>query len=155
MSDIVCIKVNAGALIPFSGNHSDVEFVDKVSGNVVFAFRGGAGSMTVDGAQDAITAFAGGGQTNATPLTAKLNRVSTVASSGDSILLPVSLAGMQLTVCNAGAQSMNVFPNAADNSAAGGKINALSANTAFAVASGKTASFTCFSAGQWETILSA
>jgi hypothetical protein len=99
---------------------------------------------------DNITAHAGGGQANATPLTTSLNRVTTVASAGDSVVLPASFAGAEITVINAAAaNSMNVFP------AVGDAINALGANNAFAVAAGKTATFYCATAGQLHSILSA
>jgi hypothetical protein len=102
------------------------------------------------GSTDSLTALAGGGQTGATPITTAMARFTTVATGGDSALLPVSQPGMTITVSNAAAaNSMNVFP------ASGEKINALSANAAFAVAAGKTAEFVCYTAGQWHTILSA
>ena len=57
---------------------------------------------------------------------------------------------MIITVANAAAvNSMNVFPQT------GEFINALAVNTAFAIAAGKTATFTCFGAGRWHSILSA
>lgn len=93
-----------------------------------------------------ITAYAGGGQANATVLAAAFNRVTTVATAADSVKLPVARAGMTIVVKNAGASSMNVFP------ATGGTINALSANTAFAVASGAAAMFVSTLAGAWDTV---
>lgn len=97
-----------------------------------------------------LTAHAGGGQGSALPLTAMINRVTTVGTAADSVILPASVAGMQITVINAAAaNSMNVFP------ATGDAINALSANTAFAVAANKTATFTCPVAGTWHSILTA
>jgi hypothetical protein len=115
------------------------------------AWLGGDGFQGVlYGTVDSLTALAGGGQTGATPITAAMARFTTVATGGDSALLPVSQPGMTITVSNAAAaNSMNVFP------ASGEKINALSANAAFAVAAGKTAEFVCYTAGQWHTILSA
>jgi hypothetical protein len=101
------------------------------------------------GSADGLTALAGGGQTGATPITTAMARFSTVATLNDSAILPVSQPGMSITVSNAGAAGMNVFP------ASGEAINAGSANAAFAVASGKTAEFVCYSAGRWHTILSA
>lgn len=99
---------------------------------------------------NALTAHAGGGQGSATPLTAAINRVTTVATAADSVVLPASSAGLSLTVINAAAaNSMNVFP------ASGEAINALSANTAFAIAAGKAVEFYCTNSGQWHTILSA
>lgn len=111
---------------------------------------GYAGSLPTVSSTNGITAHAGGGQGSATPLTTVLNRVTTVATGGDSVLLPASAAGLQITVTNAAASnSMNVFP------ASGETINALSANAAFAVAAGKTATFSCSVTGQWHSILSA
>ena len=111
---------------------------------------GFSGSFPTVSFVNGLTAHAGGGQGSATPLTAAINRVTTVATAADSVALPTSAGGMQITVSNAAASnSMNVFP------ASGDQINALGANTAFAVAAGKTAAFTCAVAGQWHAILSA
>jgi len=92
-----------------------------------------------------ITAHAGGGQANAVPLTAAFNRVTTVATGGDSVRLPVARVGATVAVFNRGAASMNVFP------ATGQSINALSANTALAVAAGASARFVCVAPGIWDT----
>lgn len=110
---------------------------------------GYSGSLQTLSTVDGLVAHAGGGQGSATPLTAMLNKVATCATGGDSSLLPVSAAGMTITVTNGGAASMNVFPST------GEQINALGANNAFAVAAGKTASFYCYTAGQWHALLSA
>lgn len=114
--------------------------------------------------QDSITAFAGGGQASATPLVAAYNRVSTVASAADSVLLPSCVSGasntfngtgnttgMEIIVTNAAAtNAMNVFPQS------GQSINALSANTAFSLVAGKTATMFCSPAGGvWYINLSA
>lgn len=97
-----------------------------------------------------ITAFAGGGQASATALTSMVNRVTVVATAGDSVKLPAATAGLSLTVINAdAADSMNVFPNTGD------AINALSANAAYAVAANKTATFYCAVAGTWNSNLTA
>lgn len=112
---------------------------------------GGSGLQTLS-SQDSITAKAGGGQyaPGAGPLINRMvNRVTVVATIGDSITLPVSVSGMQIVLINAAANSMNVFP------ATGEQINALGANAAFAQAGGKTAQFYCVTAGQWHSILSA
>jgi hypothetical protein len=110
---------------------------------------GGPGLQT-QSTTSTITAHAGGGQGSATPLTTMINRVSTVASAGDSVVLPAFVLGLQIYVANAAAtNSMNVFP------ATGDQINALGANAAFAVAAGKNATFTCTAANQWHAILSA
>jgi hypothetical protein len=97
-------------------------------------------------AQTGITARAGGGQANATQLTRTFNNVTTVASAGDSVKLPVALAGATCIVTNATATSMNVFP------ATGGIINALSPNAQLACAAGVTIMFVCTLAGTWRSI---
>ena len=108
------------------------------------------GGLFIGGAANALTAHAGGGQTNGIPLTASINRVTTVASAGDSGLLPSALAGAEITVINdAASNSMNVFPASSET------INALSANAAFAVAAGKTATFFSAVNGKWHSILTA
>jgi hypothetical protein len=114
----------------------------------------GAGQHIQASTTDAITAHAGGGQGSAVLLTSDINRITTVGSANDSVKLPVSVVGMEITVTNAAAaNSMNVFPN--DGGTGSETINALSANAAFAVAAGKTAVFYCAKAGQWHTVLSA
>jgi hypothetical protein len=103
----------------------------------------------VGSVQNGIVARAGGGQSLATPLTATMNRVITVATAADSVLLPVARAGAFVVVVNSAAASMNVFPTT------GGVINALSANAAFAMAANKTAYFFCVVDGIWNSILTA
>ncbi|HLG99836.1 MAG TPA: hypothetical protein VKX49_26235 [Bryobacteraceae bacterium] len=111
--------------------------------------------------QDGLVAHAGGGQANATPIPAQQARFTTVATNGDSALLPATAAiysaaaanvqasSASFMVVNAGVASMNVFPST------GEQINSLGANAAFAVAAGKVAVFYCTSIGQWHAMLSA
>jgi hypothetical protein len=119
--------------------------------SVVGTGEGYSGGLPTTTSISGLTAHAGGGQGSATALPAMLNRVTTVASAGDSVVLPSAVAGIQgLVVVNATAtNSMNVFP------ASGDAINALGANAAFAVAAGKAATFYCTNAGQWHSVLSA
>lgn len=111
---------------------------------------GYSGSFETMSSVDGLTAHAGGGQGSATPLTAMLNRVTTVGTAADSVILPASANGLQIVVINAAAaNAMNVFP------ASGESINALSANTALSIAANKTATFYCVTAGQWHSLLTA
>jgi hypothetical protein len=107
---------------------------------------------------NAITAAAGGGQTNATQLNSAYNRVTVVATAADSVKLPGCAVnvpangttvgiGAQVWVSNADTgESMNVFP------ATGDVINLLSANAAIAVANTQSKIFTCVAAGTWQSI---
>jgi hypothetical protein len=99
---------------------------------------------------NAITAFAGGGQASATQLAAEINRVTVVATAGDSVKLPAAVAGRQVTVINAdAADAMDCFPQT------GEIINALAANTALSIAANKTVIFSCAVAGTWNSVVTA
>ena len=94
---------------------------------------------------DNLVATAGGGQANALPLTASLNRLATVATAGDSVKLPKSAAGLEVTIVNDGANACQVFSN--DIAA----INGAAAGTGFSLAAGKVATFFCTTAGLWRS----
>jgi hypothetical protein len=110
-----------------------------------------------------ITAFAGGGQTNATLLTNGINRVDTVATAADSVKLPASTAGTApgilgqiVIVTNNTATSMQVFGSGTDtiNIGAGDVATA----TGVAQAANKTAIYIATSTGtaaKWERVLTA
>lgn len=101
-------------------------------------------------AANALTAHSGGGQGSALQLAREINRVTTVAGAGDSVKLPVSVAGMKVTVINAAASNaMDVFGQTGD------VINALTANTALSVAANNTVTFYCAVAGTWNSLLTA
>jgi hypothetical protein len=109
---------------------------------------GYAGGLQTFSVQAGIVAHPGGGQANGVLLTAMNCFLSTVATGGDSVLLPPAQPGMQVTVINQTATSANVFPQV------GSQINALGANNAFAVTGGAQGSATIFyatSTTQWFT----
>lgn len=97
-------------------------------------------------ATSGITAFAGGGQASATALVSDLNRVTTVATAGDSVKLPAAVPGLEIVVINDGAASLNIYP------VTGESIDALAANAAYALT---TTAFNvrliCVSAGLWKS----
>jgi hypothetical protein len=96
-----------------------------------------------------IVARAGGGQALATLLTNSINRVTTVATVGDSVLLPNAVLGDDVWVYNASATSMNVFPQS------GQSIGVTAANTAIACASHVGIHFLCSTAGVWDAVVGA
>lgn len=96
-------------------------------------------------ALNAVTALSGGGQTGATPLTGMINSITTVAANGDSVMLPVSVAGMVVEVGNVGANYASVFPASGEN------IDGLAANASIALATGQSIFFTCAVAGTWKS----
>lgn len=97
---------------------------------------------------NAMTALAGGGQANGlVTLTEQLNRVTTVATLGDSVCLPPATAGQSIVVTNAGANAMDVFPFVGD------AINALAVNVALRLNVQTTLRIECPVAGIWHTTL--
>src|SRR5262249_13684361 len=65
-------------------------------------------------AVDQLVAHAGGGQANALLLPCMFNRITTVASPGDSVKLPPALPGADILVLNVGGNQMIVFGFASD-----------------------------------------
>lgn len=94
-----------------------------------------------------ITAFAGGGQTNATALVKDFNRVTTVATAADSVRLPVSVAGMENVVVNDAAVAMQVFGAGTET------IDGIATATGISQAAGSTVVYRCFVAGNWIATL--
>lgn len=93
-----------------------------------------------------LTALAGGGLSVATPvLTEEFNRVTTVATIGDSVVLPAATAGLRVHVTNTGAAACDIFP------ATGEAINALAVTTALRLNTQSTLTFQCNVAGTWQT----
>lgn len=106
-----------------------------------------AAGITVSAA-NGLTALAGGAQAG-TAVSTMIARFTTVVTAADSAQLPTAQVGLELTVINSGANSMNVFPQTGET------INALAANAALAIAVGKTATFICPVAGKWFALVSA
>jgi hypothetical protein len=105
----------------------------------------GVSSSASNGTATGITAFAGGGQANATQLTVYDNNVTTVATAGDSVKLKAATAGARQKVWNNGANVMDIFPQSGEN------IVGLAADTAIPLGSGGAAIlFTCFVDGEWQ-----
>jgi hypothetical protein len=75
-----------------------------------------------------------------------VTRIGVVATTADSVTLPKAAPGLRYKIINKGANSANVFPLLGD------AINALGANTAFALAATKSAEFICVIAGTWDTL---
>ena len=93
----------------------------------------------------AITAFATGGQTNATALTGEFNNVTVCATAADSVKLPAAILGQTITVKNSGAASLAVFP------ATGDAINALAADLSVDIPVSGELTFRAIDGTTWET----
>ena len=114
------------AAVPASGTADTINGVAGATGiplapnSVVVATEAAPGAWSVVGtgegysaglptvtALNGITAHAGGGQGSATPLPAAINRLTTVATAGDSVVLPAAAPGLQVMVVNSTATSAN------------------------------------------------
>jgi hypothetical protein len=90
-----------------------------------------------------ITAFATGGQANATALTGEFNEITVCATIGDSVKLPVAALGKVVTILNSGATAVDIFP------VTGSSIGDLAVNLAYRLGQGQQATFTADSATKW------
>lgn len=94
--------------------------------------------------QDGITAHAGGGKANAYQLTTQLNRVTTVATTADSVKLPEAIPGTSVTLINAGANAMQVFGKDSDT------INGVATGTGISQPAGTEYVYHCLTDGAWR-----
>lgn len=113
----------------------------------------GSNAQTLTPVSLALTAHAGGGQTNALALTSLYNEITTVGTAADSVKLPLAAVGLAIVVANAAASnSMQVFGAGTDT------INNVATGTGVAQAAGKSAVYYCTAAapaGNWYRVLSA
>lgn len=86
---------------------------------------------------------------DSTPLTARINRVTTVGAANGAVVLPAALPGDLRIVTNVGANTANVFPVANEFITPG------AANASVQIAANKTAIFSCGVAGKWDMVLTA
>jgi hypothetical protein len=104
-----------------------------------------SGFYFIETSADSLTAHAGGTQAAALALTAQMNRIATVGSAADSVALPASAAGMEITVINHGANAMQVFGAGTDT------INDVATATGVSQMPGSTVLYFCTTAGNWYT----
>lgn len=118
-------------------NQTDAEALQRMMGST------GPQYLATDG----ITAHAGGGKAGAVLLTTYINRVTTVASANNSVMLPAAVLGSEIVVSNAAAtNALAIFSNGADT------INALTSATAYSLAAGSTVHMWCAKTGQWHAL---
>lgn len=91
----------------------------------------------------ALTAHAGGGQTSALQLIGQQGSVTTVATQGDSVLLPQALPGQVYDLFNGGANAMQVFGKGTDT------INSIATATGVSHGVNVQATYICVAAGNW------
>lgn len=105
-----------------------------------------SGNFLIAPAANALTAHAGGGQGSALPLTYEINNVTTVATAGDSVALPTSVAGMEVIIINDAANSMQVFGAGTDT------VDDVATATGVAQIGKSVVLYTCPVAGKWYSL---
>lgn len=103
--------------------------------------------------QNGIVAQADGTKANATPITAVKAHVATSTGAADSVLLPPGYPGLEITIFNGGASSIQVFGAGNDT------INGIATATGVTQNNGVSAVYTCYDVvagvGIWGRVLSA
>ena len=103
------------------------------------------GDFILESSQDGITATAGGGRNNSYQIVSQTSRISTVATLGDSVMLPSATPGLELIVINHGLNAMQVFGNNVD------QIDDQPSTAGVSQMSNSMVIFTCVTAGSWYT----
>lgn len=141
------LESKVGATTPAAGSQGALIAANTadISTNTADISTNTAAIAALSAVQDSVTAYAGGGQANATEITARFARVSTSATHLDSVLLPTATVGLEIEVRNDGAKDVAVFPKS------GGQVDALGADTAYYLASGSVQKFVAMTTTQWYT----
>ena len=113
---------------------------------------GYSGQMQTILATDALSANSGGVQAGATAITTNLARFTTVGGSGYSAVLPASAPGLEITVINAGANPMTVWPNGASDTING---NNNASAIPYVLGVNGVVTFACTVAGAWHSLAGA
>lgn len=120
------------------------------SGSVAFGMQSTPFTLTpMPSASNGITATPSGSVSNSVQVTGTITRVTTVASSGDGICLPPSVAGLSLTITNAAVSNpMTVF------AFGGATIDGTAGSAGYSHAAGKTVVYSCAAVGVWHKVIS-
>lgn len=149
---IVCAAVSASFAATFGTPPTPATGPGLVDGTWLNALAGGQNRSVVN----TLTAHAGGTQAAALQIPSGVSLVgfATVATTGDSALMPFALAGATIMVRNAGAATLNIYANNGTNGATAttDKINGASNATAYTLAADTVAIFFCAKDGAWSAI---
>jgi hypothetical protein len=115
--------------------------------DVIDSFNNITNDGILVGGQSGITAYSGGGQTNAYQLTKSVNEVKTNTSNYGSVKLPAAKAGMSVAVWNNTNKLLNIFP------ATGEELDSIGINTGWTVWYGSIQYFYCYIDGNWFILL--
>ena len=121
----------------------DIASFASTGGNIEDSGFSVLNGLLAQPAATGLTAHSGGGQTSALLLTKVVNNVTTVAAAGDSVALPTAAAGLEITVTNSGANSMQVYGSGTDT------INGITYTVGVPQLPGVTVVYTAATTGNW------
>ncbi len=147
---------SSGRVIPFVNNGVNVAIGEcrlptiNGAGDVITCFMWpSAGFGEVESAiSNGLTAHAGGGQASATALVVGWNRLSTVATLGDSAQLPAAVAGSQVIVANDGAANADIYSQNGGTDT----IDGVAGSTAVVITAAHRSMFICLTTGAWISL---
>jgi hypothetical protein len=84
-------------------------------------------------------------QAGATPITGRFNKIATVGTTADGVLLPKATPGASVVIYNGGANSATVYGNGSDT------INDTAGSTGIAQGASTAVEYFCPAAGKWYT----
>ena len=114
--------------------------------------KGGTSSgqaLAINGQVSSAITAAGTVISDATDLVTSINVITTAAAS-TGVQLPSAMVGDEVDICNLGANSVVVYPDATGN-----RINSLSAGSGFTLATNTACKVKKFTTTRWFAVLSA
>lgn len=98
--------------------------------------------------EEGIVAFPGGGQINATELTANYSMMDEVAAAGDSVKFSAAIKNTLKKVFNYGANDMDLFPASGERFKNGNTL--MPVNAALSISPFNAIEMVCYSNGIWR-----
>lgn len=124
---VLCSMTSNGVLTILQRGYANTTAVSHASGATASAVAFDASmpdatfrnttlfGLLYESATDGITAYAGGGQTNATLISTEVARITSVVTAGDSVKLPpITKPGLTIVVINHGGNPVQVFGSGTD-----------------------------------------
>lgn len=138
--------------VAVSPNSVNIFVAQATGGWVCDLGFGNSGQLATQLAQDGMSANSGAVQSGATAINALISRFTTVGGNNYSAVLPASAAGLELTVINAGANAMTIWPNGATDTING---NNNASAIPYVLGVGGVVTFCCTVVGAWHTLAGA
>lgn len=142
MAFVASVTAPTGSIYPGQKLLDGSDILGILNGQINFSNLSLTGLFS-ESSTDGIVAGTTQSQAGATVLAAELNKISTVATAGNSVRLPPSFSGASIFVENAGANPLQMYGSANDT------INGVAGATGVSQMPNSVAIYTCYTAGAW------